>query len=67
MTPESTLHNFQGRLADYNARISALEHDRDLSHDSLVRVIEKIDKLQWWIMTTLAAAVGGILAQLAHR
>ena len=67
MTPESTLHNFQGRLADHNARISALEHDRDLSHDSLVRVIEKIDKLQWWIMTTLAAAVGSFVAQLLHR
>jgi hypothetical protein len=52
-------------------RVKTLEDSHAFYRDKVDRdtqkLAEKIDKLQYWIMGTLATALGGLLAQLAHR
>ena len=54
-------------MADHRARLIALENERAIVLDNQNRLSDKLDKLQFWMMSTLVAAVGGILAQLLHR
>jgi hypothetical protein len=47
-----------------DARLTSLERWNDAQNGRLKRIEDKVDKLVWLIMATLAAALGGVLAQV---
>jgi chaperonin cofactor prefoldin len=49
--------------ADYRMgeRVAKTEARLDAAEDTNKRLETKLDKLQWWIISTLAAAVGSLL------
>jgi hypothetical protein len=47
-------------VADIGARTTNLEREQAKTDKSIERVEDKLDNLKIWIMTTLAAAIGGI-------
>lgn len=66
MTPEIIFSNHSEQLADHKAKIVALEYNRDVAVKGLEALTEKLDSLKIWMMSTMAAALAGLLAQLLH-
>jgi len=70
VTAQQAYPSIAEELADHRARLVALERSHEVARVELIADIKgvtaKLDKLQGWLMTTLAAALAGILAQLMH-
>jgi hypothetical protein len=64
MTPELLTEN---RLSDHAARIWNLEESQARADLEVRGIRESVDSLKFWIMGTLAAAVGGLLLQVLGK
>jgi hypothetical protein len=64
---ENAINRLSEAVAELRVKQAGLDDYRRELAANQVRLEDKIDKLRWWIMTTLAASLGGIAAHFIAR